>query len=73
MFTPDAMDLHPLIAPRSIAVVGASERSGLGRWILDGLAVFGFDGGVYPVNISAVVMTMSCLAIWAAVRAACLA
>ena len=50
MFTPDAMDLHPLIAPRSIAVVGASERSGLGRWILEGLAVFGFDGGVYPVN-----------------------
>ena len=47
---PDALDLRPLIAPRSIAVVGASERSALGRWILEGLAVFGFDGEVYPVN-----------------------
>lgn len=43
-------DLSALIAPRSIAVVGASERSALGRWILEGLSVFGFDGAIYPVN-----------------------
>jgi acyl-CoA synthetase (NDP forming) len=45
-----SLDLRALIAPRAIAVVGASERSALGRWILEGLAVFGFDGGIYPVN-----------------------
>src|SRR4051794_13081002 len=47
---PDSLDLQPLIAPRSIAVVGASERSALGRWMLEGLAVFGFPGAIYPVN-----------------------
>ena len=47
---PERMDLRPLIAPRSIAIVGASEKSGLGRWILEGLSIFGFDGNIYPVN-----------------------
>ena len=44
------MSLQPLIAPRSIAVVGASERSALGKWILEGLGVLGFPGLVWPVN-----------------------
>ncbi|MDB5543260.1 MAG: pauA [Hyphomicrobiales bacterium] len=46
----ECLDLQPLIAPRSIAVVGASERSALGRWMLEGLAVLRFEGAVYPVN-----------------------
>lgn len=54
MHTPNGLesllDLRALIAPRSIAIVGASERSALGRWILEGLSVFGFDGNIYPVN-----------------------
>ena len=44
------MTLQPLFAPRSIAVVGASERPSPGRAILASLRRFGFDGGVYPVN-----------------------
>src|SRR5437016_4908754 len=42
--------LDPLISPRSVAVLGASERPSLGRSILDSLTGLGFDGAVYPVN-----------------------
>ena len=44
-------DLTPLIAPRSVAVVGASDREGnLGGLAVSFLQKFGFRGGVYPVN-----------------------
>ena len=44
------MNLTPLLAPRSIAILGASERSALGRWILESLDLMGFTGAVWPVN-----------------------
>lgn len=40
-----------LLAPQSIAVVGASRQSGtIGHEILRNLLAFGFTGAVYPVN-----------------------
>lgn len=42
--------LQPLIAPRSIAVVGASENPGPGRQVLENLNRLGFNGRVYSVN-----------------------
>ena len=44
-------DLGPLLAPRTIAVIGASRREGnMGRQILSNLIDYGFTGTVYPVN-----------------------
>ena len=44
-------DLAPLLAPRTIAVIGASPRaSNMGHQILSNLLDFGFAGTVYPVN-----------------------
>ena len=44
-------DLTALLAPRSIAVIGASRReSNMGRQILYNLIHYGFTGSVYPVN-----------------------
>ena len=42
--------LAALLNPRSIAVLGASERPALGRWIVESLDVMGFTGSVWPVN-----------------------
>lgn len=43
--------LDPLLRPRSIAVVGASERPGsVGRTTVHNLLAGGFDGPLYPVN-----------------------
>lgn len=43
--------LAPLLAPRSIAVVGASPKQGsVGQTIIHGALVGGFDGKIYPVN-----------------------
>jgi acyl-CoA synthetase (NDP forming) len=44
------MQLERLLAPRSIAVYGASENRGPGRRILEMLDKLGYDGVVYPVN-----------------------
>lgn len=44
------MALEHLVAPRSIAVVGASDRPSLGRIIVESLGRIGFNGPVYPVN-----------------------
>lgn len=47
-------DLDPLLRPRSIAVIGASRRTGtIGYQIIDNLLRHGFEGAVYPVNPSA--------------------
>ena len=44
-------DLTPLIAPRQVAVIGASDREGnLGGLAVTFLQRFGYRGGVYPVN-----------------------
>ncbi len=44
------MDLNRLLAPASIAVVGASERLSVGRTILESLGVLGFRGAIHPVH-----------------------
>lgn len=44
-------DLDPLFRPASVAVIGASRRSGtIGYQILDNLLRHGYQGVVYPVN-----------------------
>jgi acyl-CoA synthetase (NDP forming) len=43
-------DLQPLVAPASIAVVGASENPGPGLQVLENLEQLGYGGTVYPVN-----------------------
>ena len=42
--------LRALFAPRSIALVGASDSSGWGRFIVDSLRTAGFTGPVQPVH-----------------------
>ena len=47
----DAVDLEPLFAPHSIAVVGASRTAGsVGNAIITNLVYGGFTGVIYPVN-----------------------
>jgi acyl-CoA synthetase (NDP forming) len=43
-------DLHPLLRPKSIAVVGASERFGAGSLVIENLRALGFQGKIIPVN-----------------------
>jgi acetate---CoA ligase (ADP-forming) len=45
-----AIDLQPLLRPRSVAVLGASDRPSPGRMIIESLDRIGFPGQVYPVN-----------------------
>ena len=47
--SPWKAELHPLLQPRSIAVVGASER-GRGPRVIESLKTIGFGGKIYPVN-----------------------
>ena len=43
--------LEQLFEPRSIAVIGASEREGsAGRMIMENLTRHGFPGSLYPVS-----------------------
>jgi acyl-CoA synthetase (NDP forming)/L-amino acid N-acyltransferase YncA len=43
--------LRPLLAPQSVAVIGAGRRPGsVGHEVLQGLIRYGFTGPVYPVN-----------------------
>ncbi|HEY5489900.1 MAG TPA: acetate--CoA ligase family protein [Gemmatimonadaceae bacterium] len=49
--SPRASALAALLAPRSIAVIGASRRvEHIGHEILSNLISYGFTGAVYPVN-----------------------
>jgi acetate---CoA ligase (ADP-forming) len=49
--SPRASALAALLAPRSIAVIGASRRvDHIGHEILSNLISYGFTGAVYPVN-----------------------
>ncbi|MGB5626771.1 MAG: CoA-binding protein, partial [Woeseiaceae bacterium] len=43
--------LDPLLRPRSVAVVGASNRpDSMGEWVLKNLRTGGYKGRIYPVN-----------------------
>jgi acetate---CoA ligase (ADP-forming) len=44
------LELDALLKPRSVAVLGASERPSVGRTIVENLERIGFDGDVYPIN-----------------------
>lgn len=45
-----SIDLTPLLNPRSIAIVGASEKSFYSLMLQKNLEQFGYEGNVYPVN-----------------------
>ena len=48
--------LRPVFAPRSVAVIGASRRTGtVGRTVLDNIKAGGYAGQLYAVNPNAVV------------------
>ncbi len=44
------MSLDPLVKPRSVAIVGATDRGGPGRAVIESLGAIGFTGPIYPVN-----------------------
>jgi acetyltransferase len=44
------MDLTPLMKPKSIAVVGASQRMNRGTRVIANLQRFGYDGRIFPIN-----------------------
>src|SRR5947207_1622531 len=44
------MRLDALLRPRSIAILGASERPSIGRTLIESLDAMGFAGAVYPIN-----------------------
>jgi acetate---CoA ligase (ADP-forming) len=44
------MYLDGLLRPRTIAIVGASERPSIGRALLESLTRLKFDGEIFPVN-----------------------
>ena len=43
-------DLSPLLSPKSIAVIGASEKFGAGSLVIENLRTLGFEGTIIPVN-----------------------
>jgi acetate---CoA ligase (ADP-forming) len=44
------VDLRPLLSPRSVAVIGASQKGGRATGAVRNLLELGFKGGIYPVN-----------------------
>jgi len=42
--------ISALLAPRSVAVLGASERASVGRGMVEALERIGFSGAIYPIN-----------------------
>ncbi len=44
------MQLSALLAPRSIAILGASDRPSIGRALIESLDRMGFEGEVLPIN-----------------------
>ncbi|HEY7248660.1 MAG TPA: acetate--CoA ligase family protein [Xanthobacteraceae bacterium] len=44
------MRLDPLVKPRSVAIVGATDRPSPARSVIESLGALGFPGAVYPVN-----------------------
>jgi acyl-CoA synthetase (NDP forming) len=45
-----SMQIDPLIKPRSVAIVGATDRPSPARSVIESLGALGFAGAVYPVN-----------------------
>src|SRR5262245_9115242 len=45
-----AVTITALLAPRSVAVLGASERASVGRGMVEALERIGFTGPIYPIN-----------------------
>lgn len=44
------MRLDALLRPRSVAILGASERPSVGRTLIESLDRLGFPGSIYPIN-----------------------
>jgi acyl-CoA synthetase (NDP forming) len=44
------MRIDPLVKPRSVAIVGATDRVSPARSVIESLGAIGFAGAVYPVN-----------------------
>lgn len=44
------MNLTPLMCPKSIAMIGASEKNFFGMMIFENLKKQGYEGKVYPIN-----------------------
>ena len=44
------MPIQSLMRPRSVAILGDSDRPSIGRAIMDSLSTLGFPGEVYPIN-----------------------
>ena len=44
------MRLDALLRPRSIAILGASERPSIGRALMESASTLGYDGRLYPIN-----------------------
>jgi acetate---CoA ligase (ADP-forming) len=44
------VQLDALLRPRSVAVLGASERPSIGRAVVESLELMGFPGDIYPIN-----------------------
>ncbi|HEU5274482.1 MAG TPA: acetate--CoA ligase family protein [Xanthobacteraceae bacterium] len=44
------MSIEALVKPRSIAIVGATDRAGPARSVIESLGALGFAGAIYPVN-----------------------
>jgi len=44
------MQLDALVRPRSVAIVGATDRPSPGRTLVESLGSIGFTGAIYPVN-----------------------
>ena len=50
MLTEPTHAVASLLAPRSIAIVGASTTSYVGRVLCENLRQLGYEGSVFPVN-----------------------
>jgi acyl-CoA synthetase (NDP forming) len=44
------MPIEALVKPRSIAIVGATDRASPARSVIESLGALGFAGAIYPVN-----------------------
>src|SRR6185436_15832515 len=44
------MRLDALLCPRSIAILGASERPSIGRALMESAVTLGYTGRLYPIN-----------------------
>jgi acyl-CoA synthetase (NDP forming) len=44
------MPIEALVKPRSVAIVGATDRAGPARSVIESLGALGFTGAIYPVN-----------------------